>query len=144
LPFKTKAEAVSLASIVEKETGIKTERSKVASVFINRIKVGMKLQSDPTVVYAFTVGDKTLERPIRRSDLVRASEYNTYLNYGIPPKPICNPGKESIRAVLNPENTNFLYFVATGNGGHNFSTNLKEHNIFVDMYRKIINIQKKE
>ena len=139
LPFKTKKEALSLASIVEKETGIPQERSLVASVFVNRLKKGMRLQSDPTVVYAFTKGNKDLERKIRKSDLSRVSEYNTYIIKGIPEKPIANPGKDAIKAVLNPAKTNYLYFVATGNGGHNFSTNLKEHNKFVKKYRNIIN-----
>lgn len=138
LPFKTKQEALSLASIVEKETGLPEERGKVASVFINRLKKGMRLQSDPTVVYSFTKGNKDLERSIRRSDLARLSEYNTYVIKGIPSKPIANPGKDAIKAVLNPEKTNYLYFVATGNGGHNFSKTLKEHNRFVKDYRQNI------
>lgn len=139
LPFKTKREALSLASIVEKETGIPSERGKVASVFVNRISKNMRLQSDPTVLYAFTKGNVDLERPIRKSDLFRISEYNTYIIKGIPEKPIANPGKDAIRATLNPENTDYLFFVATGNGGHNFSKTLKEHNEFVRKYRKVIN-----
>lgn len=139
LPFKTKQEALSLASIVEKETGIPEERGRVASVFVNRLKKGMRLQSDPTVVYSFTLGNKDLERPIRKSDLARPSKYNTYVIRGIPESPIANPGKDSIRAVLNPDDTDYLYFVATGNGGHNFSKTLKEHNRFVSEYRSIIN-----
>ncbi len=138
LPFKTKQEALSLASIVEKETGIPEERKKVASVFVNRLRKGMRLQSDPTVVYAFTKGNKDLEREIRKSDLARVSEYNTYIIKGIPKSPIANPGKEAIKAVLNPEKTDYLYFVATGNGGHNFSKTLKEHNKFVKNYRRNI------
>ena len=136
LPFKTKREELSLASIVEKETGIQNERRKVASVFVNRLKRKMRLQSDPTVIYAFTGGNIDLERPIRKSDLTRVSEYNTYIIKGIPDKPIANPGKDAIIATLNPEKTNYLYFVATGNGGHNFSKNLKEHNKFVGKYRQ--------
>lgn len=139
LPFNTKQEALSLASIVEKETGIPEERGMVASVFVNRLKKGMRLQSDPTVVYAFTKGNKDLEREIRRSDLARVSEYNTYIIKGIPKNPIANPGKDAIKAVLNPDKTDYLYFVATGNGGHNFSKTLKEHNNFVKSYRKNIN-----
>lgn len=138
LPFKTKQEALSLASIIEKETGLSNERGKVASVFVNRLKRHMRLQSDPTVVYAFTRGNVDLERPIRKSDLTRVSEYNTYIIKGIPNKPIANPGKDAIIATLNPEKTNYLYFVATGNGGHNFSKNLKEHNKFVGEYRETI------
>ena len=138
LPFSTIEEAISLSSIVEKETGIKTERGKVASVFVNRLKKKMKLQSDPTVIYAFTKGNKDLEREIRRSDLKAENEYNTYYIYGIPKSPICNPGKDAIIATLNPENTDYLYFVATGNGGHNFSSTLKEHNNYVKTYRETI------
>jgi UPF0755 protein len=138
LPFNTKQEALSLASIVEKETGVSSERGKVASVFINRLKKKMRLQSDPTVVYAFTKGNKELDREIKKSDLEYKNEYNTYKIYGIPHKPIANPGKDSIKAVLHPENTNFLYFVATGDGGHNFSINLNEHNKHVNNYRKKI------
>lgn len=138
LPFSTKQEALSLASIVEKETGVPSERGKVASVFVNRLKRKMRLQSDPTVVYAFTKGNKDLEREIRRSDLTRVSEYNTYIIKGIPEYPIANPGKDSIRAVLNPEKTDYIFFVATGNGGHNFSETLKDHNIFVRQYRETL------
>lgn len=136
LPFTTKQEALSLASIVEKETGIPTERGKVASVFINRLRKGMRLQSDPTVIYSFAMGNKDLEREIRKSDIARMSEYNTYRIKGIPQKPIANAGKDAIRAVLRPEKTNYLYFVATGNGGHNFSSTLDEHNTFVKEYRQ--------
>ena len=136
LPFTTKQEALSLASIVEKETGIPTERGKVASVFINRLRKGMRLQSDPTVIYSFAMGNKDLEREIRKSDITRMSEYNTYRIKGIPQKPIANAGKDAIRAVLRPEKTNYLYFVATGNGGHNFSSTLDEHNTFVKEYRQ--------
>ena len=136
LPFTTKQEALSLASIVEKETGIPTERGKVASVFINRLRKGMRLQSDPTVIYSFAMGNKDLEREIRKSDIARMSEYNTYRIKGIPQKPIANAGKDAIRAVLRPEKTNYLYFVATGNGGHNFSSTLDEHNTFVKKYRQ--------
>lgn len=139
LPFKTKYEALILASIVEKETGIPEERGKVASVFVNRLKKGMKLQSDPTIIYSFTFGDKKLERPIRKSDINNNSKYNTYNVYGLPPSPICNPGLESIKAVMNPPKTDYLYFVATGNGGeHNFSSSIEEHNRFVAGYRQIL------
>jgi len=143
LPFKTKQEALSLASIVEKETGIPEERGLVASVFINRLKRGMRLQSDPTVIYAFTRGNKDLEREIRKSDLNMMSEYNTYIIKGIPKKPIANPGKDSIRAVLNPEKTEYLFFVATGSGGHNFSKTLGEHNEFVKKYRRTLEVSNK-
>jgi len=137
LPFKTKHEALSLASIVEKETGIPDERALIASVFINRIKIDMPLQSDPTVVYAFTMGNKDLERPIKKSDLQRPSKYNTYRTKGIP-DPISNPGKDAIKAVLHPAHSNYLFFVATGNGGHNFSNKLGQHNEFVMKYRQIL------
>jgi UPF0755 protein len=137
-PLKTKEEALTLASIVEKETGLPEERSKVASVFVNRLRVGMKIQSDPTVVYSFTMGNKELERPIRVSDLKRQSPYNTYYIQGLPPAPIANPGKESIKATLNPDKTQYLYFVATGNGGHNFATNLRQHINYVNKYRRLI------
>lgn len=135
IPIKNKTEAIILASIVEKETGVAAERGKVASVFINRLKKGMKLQSDPTIIYSFTFGDKTLERPIRKSDITNSSRYNTYYIYGLPPGPICNPGIESIKAVLNPPQTDYLYFVAMGQGGqHYFSSNIKDHDNNVNKY----------
>lgn len=138
IPIKSKEEAIILASIVEKETGLAAERSKVASVFVNRLKQNMKLQSDPTVIYSFTYGDTSLERPIRQSDLKNNSPFNTYNIYGLPPTPICNPGIASIKAVLNPENTDYLYFVATnsGNGDHHFSSTIWEHNFYVAKYRQ--------
>ncbi len=138
IPIKTKREALILASIVEKETGVFSERGYVASVFINRLRKGMKLQSDPTIIYSYAFGDKNLERPIRLSDIRNKSPYNTYNIYGLPPKPICNPGIESIKAVLNPIKSNYLYFVASGYGDHIFSTNLRDHNRNVMRYRKII------
>lgn len=136
--INSKEEAVILASIVEKETGIGGERGLVASVFYNRLRLRMRLQSDPTVVYAFTKGDKSLEREIRVSDLRAKNEYSTYHIYGLPPTPIANPGIDAIKAVLNPPKTKYLYFVATGTGGHNFSTNLKQHNNFVQEYRRVL------
>jgi UPF0755 protein len=139
IPLKNKFEAIILASIVEKESGIASERGKVASVFINRLRKGMKLQSDPTIVYSFTLGNKALERPIRKSDINNTSKYNTYHIYGLPPGPICNPGIESIKAVLNPPSTDYLYFVASGvGGGHNFSSNIKDHNAYVARYYQIL------
>lgn len=139
IPLKTKEQAIILASIVEKETGIAEERPKVASVFINRLRKGIKLQSDPTIIYSFTFGDKKLERPIRVSDIRNNSPFNTYSIYGLPPAPICNPGLASIKAVLNPPQTDHLYFVATGtNGGHYFSSNIKDHNESVAKYRSAI------
>lgn len=135
LPIKTKEEAIILASIVEKETGVATERPQVASVFVNRLRKGMKLQSDPTIIYSFTFGDKKLERPIRVSDIQNHSKFNTYYIYGLPPAPICNPGLASIKAVLNPPKTEYLYFVAVGKGSHHFSSTLAEHNEYVAKYR---------
>lgn len=139
IPIKNKEEAIILASIVEKETGLASERPKVASVFVNRLRKGMKLQSDPTIIYSFTKGDKSLERTIRRSDIRNKSEFNTYHIYGLPPTPICNPGIDSIKSVLQPITTNYLYFVASSTGsGHKFSTNLKQHNKYVSEYRQYI------
>ncbi len=138
IPVKTKEQALILASIVEKETGIDTERPKVASVFTNRLRKGMKLQSDPTIIYSFTMGDKSLERPIKLSDIRNNSNYNTYNIFGLPPAPICNPGIASIKAVLNPPASDYLYFVANGKGEHHFSTTLAEHNDYVARYRTLM------
>lgn len=137
IPVKTKEQALILASIVEKETGIELERPKVASVFTNRLKKNMKLQSDPTIIYSFTMGDKSLERPIRMSDIRNGSKYNTYNIYGLPPAPICNPGLASIKAVLNPPQSEYLYFVASGRGDHYFSSTIAEHNEYVARYRRL-------
>lgn len=138
IPIKTKEQAIILASIVEKETGIPAERPKVASVFVNRLRKGMKLQSDPTIIYSFTFGDKSLERPIRMSDIQNNSPFNTYHIFGLPPAPICNPGAASIKAVLNPINTDLLFFVASGRGDHLFSATIQEHNANVAKYRSLI------
>ena len=141
LPIKNKQQALILASIVEKETGVAFERKKIASVFVNRLRIGMRLQSDPTIIYSFAFGDKQKERVIRKSDINNRSKFNTYHIYGLPPTPIACPGKDAINAVLNPDKTNYLYFVAKGgdiNLGHNFSTNLKDHNRFVRQYRSEI------
>lgn len=137
LPLGSPQEALILASIVEKETGIGEERPQVASVFINRLRRGMRLQSDPTVVYGVTKGEGPLGRGLKRSELDRATPYNTYIIDRLPPTPIANPGIESIEAVVNPAETNFLYFVADGTGGHVFSATLKEHNRNVARWRKI-------
>ncbi|MBR2033284.1 MAG: endolytic transglycosylase MltG, partial [Alphaproteobacteria bacterium] len=128
LPIKNKKQLLILASIIEKETGVAEERGLVASVFVNRLRKGMKLQTDPTVIYALTKGKKELGRVLLRKDLEIDSLYNTYKYYGLPPAPICNPGKDSLKAAANPEISNYLYFVASGNGGHNFATSLNEHN----------------
>ncbi len=126
LPFTSPQQAVILASIVEKETALPEERRHIASVFINRLKAGIKLQSDPTIIYGLTKG-YPLGRGIRQSEIDGATPYNTYAIAGLPPTPICNPGKDSIAAVLDPENTGDLYFVASGQGGHVFSDNMAEH-----------------
>jgi len=138
IPLKSKEEAIILASIVEKETSLNSERGLVASVFTNRLRKGIKLQSDPTIIYSFTFGDKKLERQIRVSDIQNNSNFNTYHIYGLPPAPICNPGLASIKAVLNPLNSDYIYFVASGRGDHIFSATLQEHNSNVARYRRLI------
>ncbi len=137
IPIKSKEQAIILASIVEKETSLDSERAKVASVFINRLNKGMKLQSDPTIIYSFSFGDKKLEHPIKVSDIQNTSPFNTYHIYGLPPTPICNPGVASIKAVLNPIESDYLFFVANGNGkpDHSFSSTIQEHNANVARYR---------
>lgn len=137
LPFKTAEEALILASIIEKETGLKSERRIISSVFINRLKKGMPLQTDPTVIYGITKGKGILGRGLRQSELRKDTPWNTYLRGGLPPTPIANPGEESIFAALNPENTDFIFFVADGTGGHAFATNLTDHNKNVSKWRAI-------
>ncbi|MCO6186523.1 endolytic transglycosylase MltG [Rhizobium sp. L1K21] len=138
LPIQTKEEFVTLASIVEKETGKADERSRVAAVFLNRLNKGMRLQSDPTIIYGLFGGDgKPADRPIYQSDLKKETPYNTYVINGLPPTPIANPGRASLEAVANPSHTNDLYFVADGTGGHVFSDNLDDHNANVKRWRKI-------
>ncbi len=137
LPVKTREEAIILASIVEKETGVPSERPRVAAVFTNRLRKSMRLQSDPTIIYGLVGGKGALGRPIRRSELDRLTPYNTYLVDGLPPTPICNPGRASIEAVLNPPDTDELYFVADGTGGHAFSRTLNEHTERVREWRRI-------
>jgi UPF0755 protein len=139
LPLKSPEELLVLASIVEKETGIAEERGRVASVFINRLRRGMRLQSDPTVVYGITEGKETLGRGLRRSELDRVTPFNTYQVDGLPPTPIAAPGRDAIMAVVNPEDTGFLYFVADGTGGHVFAVTLEEHNRNVARWRQIEN-----
>lgn len=127
----------SLAAIVEKETALESERKKVAGVYVNRIKQGMLLQADPTVIYAVTDGFGSMNRPISLADLKYNSPFNTYVTPGLPPRPIACPGKASLKAALEPEQHNLLYFVADGSGGHIFSSNLKEHNKNVANWRKV-------
>jgi UPF0755 protein len=136
--LKTKDQFVVLASIVEKETGKDDERAHVASVFLNRLKKGMRLQSDPTIVYGLFGGDgKPADRPIYQSDVQKQTPYNTYIIKGLPPGPIANPGRAALEAVANPWRSNDLYFVADGTGGHAFAATLEEHNANVKHWRKI-------
>ncbi len=138
LPIKTKEEFVILASIVERETGKDDERAHVASVFFNRLEKGMRLQSDPTIVYGIFGGEgKPSDRPIFRSDLQKETPYNTYRIKGLPPGPIANPGRAALEAVANPWRTKDLYFVADGTGGHVFAATLEEHNANVRRWRRI-------
>ena len=137
LPIKTPEEAVVFASIVEKETGRADERDRVAGVFINRLRKGMRLQSDPTVIYGIAGGQGTLGRSLTRTDLNQKTTHNTYQIDGLPPTPICNPGRSAIEATLNPAETGDLFFVADGTGGHVFSRTLKGHNEAVSNWRKI-------
>ncbi len=136
--IKDRHQLLILASIVEKETGLTSERADVAAVFVNRLRRGMKLQTDPTVIYALTEGKTELGRPLYKKDLAIDSPYNTYKYYGLPPGPICNPGREAIWAVVNPSDADYLYFVASGKGGHRFSRSLDEHNRNVGLYKKAL------
>ncbi len=138
LPVKTREEFVTLASIVEKETGKDDERAHVASVFINRLAKGMRLQSDPTIIYGLFGGDgKPADRPIFQSDIKKETPYNTYVIKGLPPGPIANPGRAALEAVAHPWKTKDLYFVADGTGGHVFAETLAEHNANVKRWRKM-------
>jgi len=137
LPIASPEKAVVLASIVEKETSLDDERALVASVFVNRLKRGMRLQSDPTVVYGLTQGQAPLGRALTRKDLDTPSPYNTYQIDGLPPGPIANAGRAALQAVLNPADTRYLYFVADGSGGHAFAETLDEHNRNVAKWRKL-------
>lgn len=137
LPYDTPEEAMVLASIVEKETAVAEERGRVASVFVNRLRQGMRLQTDPTVIYGITNGEGVLGRGLRQSELRRETPYNTYVIDGLPPGPIANPGRAAIEAALNPEGSDFLYFVADGTGGHAFARTLEEHNENVAKWRAI-------
>ena len=137
LPYDTPEEVLVMASIVEKETSVPEERRRVAAVFVNRMEQGMRLQTDPTVIYGITKGEGVLGRGLRQSELRRETPWNTYVIDGLPPTPIANPGRLSIEAALNPEDSDFLYFVADGTGGHAFARTLAEHNENVARWRQI-------
>ncbi len=137
LPYASPEEALIMASIIEKETSLPEERARVAAVFVNRLREGMRLQTDPTVIYGITEGQGVLGRGLRQSELRRETPWNTYVIDGLPPTPIANPGRDSIRAALNPEASDYLFFVADGSGGHAFARTLEEHNANVARWREI-------
>ncbi len=144
LPITSPEQAIILASIVEKETGRPDERDRVAAVFINRLNKKMRLQSDPTIIYGIVGGQGPLGRSITRADIDAKTLYNTYRVGGLPPGPICNPGRAAIEATLNPASTTDLYFVADGTGGHTFSDTLSEHNSAVQTWRQVEKDQKSD
>ncbi len=144
LPFESMHEAVTLASIVEKEARLQQERPRIAGVFVNRLRKGMPLQADPTVIYAVSDGEGVLPRPLNRTDLQSRSPYNTYMSEGLPPGPIANPGRSAIEAVLNPAETDALFFVADGSGGHAFASTLEGHNRNVARWRQLEAQRRKE
>jgi len=137
VPLATKQEALVMASVVERETGIADERPHVAAVFENRLRLHMRLQSDPTVIYVLSHGLGVLDHPLAHADLSTPSPYNTYASDGLPPGPICNPGRASLQAVLHPLASEDLYFVADGSGGHAFSKTLADHNKNVTRLRQL-------
>ena len=137
LPIKTPEQFVVLASIVEKETGKPEERTRVAAVFVNRLKQKMKLQSDPTIIYGLVGGKGTLGRPISRSEIEQPTPYNTYVIEGLPPGPIANPGRAALEAAANPARTKEIFFVADGTGGHAFADNYEQHQRNVARLRQI-------
>lgn len=137
IPISTPEEALVLASIIEKETSVPEERGRVASVFTNRLNQGMRLQTDPTVIYGVTNGRGILGRGLRRSELDTETPWNTYRIDGLPPTPIANPGQAAIEAAVNPDDTDFIFFVADGTGGHAFAETLAEHNRNVARWREI-------
>ena len=137
LPLASPEEALILASIIEKETGVAEERRQVASVFVHRLNRGMRLQTDPTVIYGITKGQGVLGRGLRQSELRGQTPWNTYVIEGLPPTPIANPGRASIEAALDPDDTPFVFFVADGTGGHAFAVTLEEHNRNVAEWRRI-------
>jgi UPF0755 protein len=137
LPYESAEEALIMASIVEKETSVPDERARVAAVFVNRLRQGMRLQTDPTVIYGITRGEGVLGRGLRQSELRRETPWNTYVIDALPPTPIANPGRDAIEAALNPEASDYLFFVADGTGGHAFARTLEEHNANVARWREI-------
>lgn len=141
LPYRTPQEAITLASIVEKETSLPSEYGLVASVYINRLRKNMKLQADPTVIYAITMGQADFNRRVLYSDLRRESPYNTYYTTGLPPGPIANPGRGAMMAALNPPETDYIFFVANGRGGHRFAVTYQDHNSNVQKFRDILSAQ---
>lgn len=144
LPLRWKGEALILASIVEKETGKPGERARIAGVFVNRLRKGMKLETDPTVIYGLTGGKAPLGRRLLRKDLKIPHRWNTYVHFGLPPTPIANPGREAIEAAVRPMAHDELYFVADGTGGHFFSRTYREHRRDVRKWRKIRRKQERE
>lgn len=137
LPLDSPEEMLILASIIEKETGLSAERGKVSSAFVNRLNRGMRLQTDPTVIYGVTEGEGILGRGLRQSELRKVTPWNTYVIVGLPPTPIANPGVASLEAAVHPEETDFVFFVADGTGGHAFAATLDEHNRNVARWRAI-------
>ena len=137
LPIESPEELLILASLIEKETGVSDERRQVSSVFVNRINQGMRLQTDPTVIYGITRGEGVLGRGLRRSELRAETPYNTYVINGLPPTPIANPGRASLMAAAQPDETPYIFFVADGTGGHAFAVTLAEHNRNVAVWRQI-------
>lgn len=141
LPYKTPMDALIMASIIEKETGKAEERNQIAGVFVRRLKLGMKLQTDPTVIYGL---GKIFDGNLRRMDLEKDTEYNTYTRHGLPPTPISMPGEDSIEAAMNPAEGKFLYFVGKGDGSHAFTNTLSEHNDAVRRYQLSTNRTRKD